>query len=423
MKKVSYLLVLFMLFLNSVSADDLSPQQDTSFKNIYKQGIYDSLITLEDYISQDLIIKRIKDFDNKIIVAIPTKNLPTNDIIYYSVITKKKFFNPITAYDLKSKKGYLVFNAYSREADADFALKQLNSIHINAYKIYNGKWVSYPVVVKNIINILKIKNLKNMPTKVIIEKIYIYKKEKPKIKYISIPTKKRTIKHNTSSLTKTSQNNKLKRLITLITHIKYEGQPFITKDGKIGFFYKNKFYTLGDKINGFTITETKKSYYYFNGRKYMKLIFRFDNYNNYHLIFRIPLKKPERIVPPKKPIKKPKKEIKVPCNNCNPERNFFKNKTTETQVTNTNNNTSSKKESITNNVTNNFYTCDFSNVQALNDPQNFEKLILRINTPYGDFNKFNLIKISDNGKYVIFQASGKPKYAIPKKIWDIICHK
>jgi len=293
-KKIIFTL-LFFIFVN---ANYLNPTiEPKKFLNIYQQAIYDTYLQLQNFIIEGVDVYQIKSYDGKIIVGIPIDNLPINKIIFYSVIGNRNSFNVRTVYDQHTKRGYLVFGAYSREADADYAIQQLKSLNINAVKIYNGNWFNNPVVVNSIVQQLKNSALANFPVKVVkIKEIYykekpIYIPFKPKTQVVKLPLnvqikKCKMLLYKNNILQ--SEKARIKKLITLIGHIKREAIP-IADDSMIGFKWKGKIYKKGDMIDGFKITNTRVDYYIYKCKKYKKIIIKFDNYDDYHLIFRVPL--------------------------------------------------------------------------------------------------------------------------------------
>jgi len=447
MKKIALGVVFAFNFLFANYLTNINFNNSNALE-IYKTAIYDTYLQLNKFIEEGVDTHRLKQFDGKIVVGIMTDNLPINEILYLSVIGTKNFFQVKTAYDENTKRGFLIFSAYDREADANYSLNKLRKLGIKAVKVYNGKWYNNPVVVNSIIIQLKNTALANFPVKVIVKEKYILI---PKEKYIVVPKYKEKVIYKTpkkikkTSFVKEEKKEKIAKLITLITHLKKEAIP-IVKDELIGLKWKGKFYTKGSKIGEFTITETKKSFYIYKCRKYLKVAFKFDDFDKYHLVFRIPLKTklPNCVIESDLNIKqrsKPKsnsksKKIDTTCNedakpiitqilsnkNQNTSKTITKNKKVEVEDTKK---TESKDKIKDKKSVNNFYKCDFKQIKVLHTLNNNGELqrIHISHTPYNFGKTSEVIKLKEENNYIYFKKNGLPVMAISKRAWNKRCYK
>ena len=448
-------IITLMLSFTFINANYLNPTiEPKKFLDVYQQAIYDTYLQLQDFIAEGVDTYKIKSYDGKIIVGISIDNLPINQIIFYSVIGSRNSFNVRTVYDQHTKRGYLVFGAYNREADANYAIQQLKMLNINAVKIYNGDWFNNPVVVNSIVEQLKNTALANFPIKVIkIKEIYykekpVYIPLKPKTKVIKLPLnvqikKCKMLLYKNNILQ--SEKARIKELITLIGHLRREAIP-IADNSIIGFKWKGKIYKKGDVIDGFKITNTRIAYYIYKCKKYEKIIIKFDDYNNYHLIFRVPLNskipscsieengillKTSNRSNPKQSIQQTSQslstnKLKVKKHNANTQ-----NKSKQQNVTNSSNNQKPKKtqQPKENNTLN--LMCDYSKIVSFFNPT-YKKIVTIDLTPFSSIkNQVILTKIYLNKKikylgsdWLLIKPQGfEAKYYIPKEAIKNFCKK
>ena len=343
-------------------ADPLGYTNQNLYYKIYQQGIYDTYKEINSLLVQNLTNSPLEALDHKIIVAVNINNLPINQILYLSVIGQKNFFNTFTAENKNDGNLYLIFGVYDRKADADYAINVLRNKNINAEEIFNGNWYNYNIILKDIIFKLKNGALRNYPVKVIVEKEIILKKEK------NIKNQKTLYQNKPVSNSHT--NNRLQKLFTLIGHLKINGMPYVNKN-KVYIYYQGKLYGLGDYINGFKITQAYSKKAIIQNKPYNEYIFMFDDYKNYHLIYRVPVKKTNTCrCNSKKFQKTPKKNKKLISST--PKQNINKANITHT------NNTTSKIKTI---------SCNFNNIISfLVKKDNSIKTISVQNTPLANLN-------------------------------------
>lgn len=280
-KKNKKFLALLFLGVN-LFADPINTSNFTLYNNIYQQGIYDTYNQIISLLNENMANTPLIALNNKIIVAVNIDSFPINKILYYSVIGKKNFFESFTAKNENDGHNYLIFGIYDRKADADYALNILKQKEINAIEVFNGQWYNNNIILKNLVFQLKNGALKNFPVKVIVEKEIIEQTQsfsKPKSKLVSVNINRNYFNKN---------KNILSVLFTVIGHLKKYGQPGKDKNG-IFIMYKNKKYRINDTVEGFKITQAYIKYKCHKNKLYKMYVFRFDNYDNYHLIYRFPV--------------------------------------------------------------------------------------------------------------------------------------
>lgn len=271
LKKIVYTLLFFNILLADVLGVNINNSFNT-YNEIYQQGVYDTYNEINSLLTQNLTNTPLTALNNKIVVALNINNTPINKILYLSVVGKKNFFNTFIAKNENNDVNYLIFGVYERKPDADYALNILKRKNIPVVEIFNGRWYNNNIILKNIVFKLKMGALKNLPVKVIVDKEVILQTGNKK------NNNSRIVNNN-----KEDKNiSKIKKLITLITHLKFYGIPVI-KNRNLYIKFKNRYYGLNDQISGFTITQA----YVEKKPPYTEYIFRFNDYNRYHLIYRI----------------------------------------------------------------------------------------------------------------------------------------
>ena len=165
----------------------------------YSDGVYDAYTEIENSLRRGLKEEKIKDLGSKWLVLQDISNDSTVQIIFYRTVAhKNNFFEAVIAKRKDNNKNYMVYGAYSRKADAQYASKKLLEKGISAKVVYSrgdDEYNTNPIVVKKLIVDMK-KLLKDTPVVVVrrteildsapvTQKQIQCKKAKPKIIYKS----------------------------------------------------------------------------------------------------------------------------------------------------------------------------------------------------------------------------------------------
>lgn len=409
-----YIWLIFMLvftFSGVANANRLSPNQDeATYLKYYEDGIYDAIKQIQKEAQEGLTEYPLdKQIKGNIVVALEIGDTSVTDIVRIGTVAiKNNYTESITAKNLKNGKGYIVFDSFDRDADAEYTLRRLKEYGINAEKIYSGKWTKNPIVIRKIINDLEKGVFANMPVKVIEIERTVYKEGAPSA-VISpsgggrIPSIKDNIEANEpSSKDKFSikqkkeddskQRTTVKKLQSLIDDIKEE-DAFSFDD--MCFTYKGKTYSEGDDIDGFKIT---KVYISTVSKNLEKMVVRFDNFTDYHMI----------------------KTRSIKQGNTGKESKKEDQKSSGQSQQNTKNKTVETSQSTTKIKT---YLCNFSNIRSLYIPETGATIKLQESHYAYMAGKTQevVFDTTTNSGYVLFKAGGQKPAGIKQSTWEKIC--
>lgn len=434
MKKHKLSVLKMVIFCTLVSSNlfcsQIAPNQDVkTYMSYYEDGVFDAIKQIkksaEEGLAEYPLDKQIK---GDIVVGIETDNMSVNDIVRIRTVSiKNNYTESVTAKNLRDGRGYVVFDSFDREADADYTIKRLLDYGVDAKKIHGGKWVKDPIVIRKIADDLQKGLFANMPVKVIQIERVIYKdsegskntlsktitsiepstpyqnenafnsaKKSPKAYY---DTDEKEIKKKTS-----------KKIESLVQNIKSNAKFSFEN---LTFTYKGKVYEEGEKIEGYTITS---AYVKQDGNK-EKLVFKFDDFNNNHLIF---------IRNAKDKLSKTSLSEDATQSGDDESKKAKKSAADIVKQLKLQTPTTEAKSAPNNNEPNsiNYYTCDFSQVRALfnNETQKTQK-IQDTEYSYMAMKKEKVMHVSSDSEYIYFKANGLKPIGMNKYAWDQICKK
>lgn len=424
------LMIFSVLMSSNLFASQIAPNQDVkTYMSYYEDGVFDAIKQIkksaEEGLAEYPLDKQIK---GDIVVGIETDNMSVNDIVRIRTVSiKNNYTESVTAKNLRDGRGYVVFDSFDREADADYTIKRLLDYGVEAKKIHSGKWVKDPIVIRKIADDLQKGLFANMPVKVIqIERVIYKDTEAPKNTLSKTITsiEPSTPYQNENSLSSSKKSPKayydtddkdvkkksMRRLESLVQNIKNNAKFSFEN---LTFTYKGKVYEQGEKIDGYTITS---AYIKQDGNK-EKLVFKFDDYTDNHLIFIRNSKEKLTTSSPDEPTQKSNEESQKVKKSA---ADIVKQLKLQTPPVNESSKTSTTNE--TNSI--NYYICDFAQVRALfnHEAQKSQK-IQETEYSYMAMKKEKVMHVSTDNEYVYFKANGLKPIGMNKYAWDQICKK
>lgn len=428
------LMISGVLISSNLFCSQIAPNQDVkTYMSYYEDGVFDAIKQIkksaEEGLAEYPLDKQIK---GDIVVGIETDNMSVNDIVRIRTVSiKNNYTESVTAKNLRDGRGYVVFDSFDREADADYTIKRLLDYGVEAKKIHSGKWVKDPIVIRKIADDLQKGLFANMPVKVIQIERVIYKDAEgpkntlsktitsiePSMPYQnenSLSSSKKSPKAYYDTDDKDVKKKSIRKIETLVQNIKSSAKFSFEN---LTFTYKGKVYEQGEKIDGYTITS---AYVKQDGNK-EKLVFKFDDYGDNHLIFTRNSKE------------KSSKGLTTSSSDEPTQKNDEDSQKAKKSATDIvkqlklqNPPASESSRASTTNETNtiNYYTCDFAQVRALfnHEAQKSQK-IQETEYSYMAMKKEKVMHVSTDNEYVYFKANGLKPIGMNKYAWDQICKK